>query len=358
MESGGSARALGYTSNQGNAVGARPGRPPGAGSVPTGHHTDDHDAEREHRGTRTEPTEPDRRDDDPGHRPAGGRREPGRHVDAPLDPRPVTSRRRRDEQRGRPDGAERPSQSQQEQPKSQPGAGARHGQPRQDERGEQDQPADPDDERAADPVGEDPDQWREREHPEDVPADDQPDHLEARAAVVHVDRRHHHDRDHDGVAEGHPDRRGEDQRRVPDDRPRPVVVTRIRVVGLVLLPDRASQQQRVGSEAGTHHGGGGDQRHDGEHERAVFSGSWSHPATTAPGPLRFGPRTDPIVVAHTTAPRSRPRRAGSARSVAGYPALQVRGDDAPRSTIPTRSSGKNRITPETRQSPPPTAPAR
>ena len=77
----------------------------------------------------------------------------------------------------------------------------------------------------------------------------------------------------------------------------------------------------------------------------VFSGMCSQPATTAPGPLRFGPRTDPIVVAHTTVLRSRPRCAGSARSVAAYRLWRFVAVTAPRSSIPTRSNGNDRTTP-------------
>ena len=88
------------------------------------------------------------------------------------------------------------------------------------------------------------------------------------------------------------------------------------------------------------------------------NGTLSHSATTAPGPVRFGPSTDPIVVAQTTVLRSRPRCAGVARSVAAYRLCRFVAVTAPSITIPTSSTGNDRMTPETRQSPPPSAPAR
>lgn len=77
----------------------------------------------------------------------------------------------------------------------------------------------------------------------------------------------------------------------------------------------------------------------------VRGGSPTMAATALPGPDRFGPRTDPTVVAHTTRERSLPRWAGSERSVAAYRLWLLAAVVAPRNIAPTRSTGKIRRTP-------------
>ncbi len=52
-----------------------------------------------------------------------------------------------------------------------------------------------------------PHERRQREHAEDVHRDDEADDLQLGVAVLHVDRRHHHDADHDEVAESHDEHR-------------------------------------------------------------------------------------------------------------------------------------------------------
>ena len=61
--------------------------------------------------------------------------------------------------------------------------------------------------------------------------------------------------------------------------------------------------------------------------------------STSPGPVRFGPRTAPTVVAHTTIERSRPREASVARSAAAKRDCRLAAWPAPMMKKPTSSSG-------------------
>ena len=70
--------------------------------------------------------------------------------------------------------------------------------------------------RPADAVGEHADQRREREHAQHVDADHDPDHPQLGATVLHVQRRHHHHRDHDRVRAGQAGDRGREHRSLPD----------------------------------------------------------------------------------------------------------------------------------------------
>ena len=65
---------------------------------------------------------------------------------------------------------------------------------------------------ATEPVDGGSDERGEGVHPEDVDADDEADELQRGAAVVHVDRGHDHDGDHDRVPEGDDRDRGEGRR--------------------------------------------------------------------------------------------------------------------------------------------------
>jgi hypothetical protein len=64
---------------------------------------------------------------------------------------------------------------------------------------------------------------------------------------------------------------------------------------------------------------------------------------SAPGPARLGPSTEPTVVAHTTRDRSRPRRAGDARSAAAYRAWSPQAVAAPKANSPTTSRTREDI---------------
>ena len=76
------------------------------------------------------------------------------------------------------------------------------------------------------------------------------------------------------------------------------------------------------------------------------------------GPERFGPRTAPIVVAHTTVDRARARRSSVARSVAAYRAPLFDAVPAPTSAAPTSRSSIEPMTPAATASRLPTAATR
>ncbi len=63
-----------------------------------------------------------------------------------------------------------------------------------------------------------------------------------------------------------------------------------------------------------------------------------------PGPIRFGPATAPTVIDQTTRPRSRPRVASSARSVAAKRACRLAADPTPSSAAPSISTAKLLVT--------------
>src|SRR5690606_7354118 len=63
------------------------------------------------------------------------------------------------------------------------------------------------------------------------------------------------------------------------------------------------------------------------------------PATRSAAPARVGPTTEPTVVAHTTTDRSRARRSGVARSVAGKRDASPAAAPEPNSSIATTSRG-------------------
>ncbi len=83
------------------------------------------------------------------------------------------------------------------------------------------------------------------------------------------------------------------------------------------------------------------------------------PAAASPAsPVRFGPATAPIVVAHSTQDRARARCSGGARSVAAYRESPLAAVVDPTSTAPTSSRAKEFTAPATTQSPAPDAPSR
>src|SRR5699024_3330724 len=61
----------------------------------------------------------------------------------------------------------------------------------------------------------------------------------------------------------------------------------------------------------------------------------------APGSVKLGPSTEPIVVAHTTSDIARPAAAGSARSTAAYRACNPAAVDEPHIIMPNMNSGRN-----------------
>ena len=63
-------------------------------------------------------------------------------------------------------------------------------------------------------------------------------------------------------------------------------------------------------------------------------------ATVAPGPMRFGPRTTPTVVAHTTTDSARARCPASARSAAAYLDCRLVAVPLPRSSAPRSTRTK------------------
>ena len=154
--------------------------------------------------------------------------------------------------------------------------------------------------------------------------------------------RHHHHRHHDGVAEGHPDRRGEDERRVEDDRPRPVVGARV-------APRRAPPAPSPSGPAAAGRAAAGRPSRRRRPASAtmvntkgpVFSGMCSHPGDHGAGSAEVGSenRTD----------RRRPHHgaevapaAGREREVRGrVPALQVRGGHRARGA-PSRRAAAGR----------------
>ena len=77
--------------------------------------------------------------------------------------------------------------------------------------------------------------------------------------------------------------------------------------------------------------------------------------TTAPGWIRLGPATAPMVMAQTTADRERPRCSGSARSTAANRAWRFAAVPTPTPAAPTTRKAK---TPETTDTTMSTAPAR
>ena len=107
---------------------------------------------------------------------------------------------------------------------------------------------------------------REGEHAEHVDRDDEADHLEVRAAVLHVERRHDHHRHHRRVRARHRDDRRTDRRHVAHDldeaRPRPAA--RLRRRRSATTPAAAcASEERVGAQPPPHPAGGED-----EHDRA------------------------------------------------------------------------------------------
>lgn len=72
----------------------------------------------------------------------------------------------------------------------------------------------------------------------------------------------------------------------------------------------------------------------------------------------FGPRTAPMVVAHTTFEIARARRSGSARSAAANRAPRFADEAAPNPAMPHSSSGKLSTTDAITTTPAPRAPRR
>ena len=106
------------------------------------------------------------------------------------------------------------------------------------------------DARAAEPVGRPPDHRREGEHAEHVDRDDEPDDLEVRAAVLHVERRHDHHRHHRRVGARHRDHGRTDGRHVADhlDEAPPRAAAGLDAVGRRQAGRRLRHEQRVGPQ--------------------------------------------------------------------------------------------------------------
>ncbi|MPN12835.1 hypothetical protein SDC9_160155 [bioreactor metagenome] len=89
----------------------------------------------------------------------------------------------------------------------------------------------------------------------------------------------------------------------------------------------------------------------------ALDGNPSAAATTAPGATRFGPKTAPMVMAHTTNDRSRPRRSGCARSVTAKRACRFTAFATPTPKQPsTRTGNEWTITAQTISTVPTIAP--
>ena len=183
----------------------------------------------------------------------------------------------------------------------------------QRQRHQQDHSPGDQDGRPAEAVGGPADERREGEHAEHVDRDDEPDDLEVRAAVLHVQRRHDHHGHHRRVGAGHrrpppprpPARRAPTAAKRPHDRPR-------------------GSGPRAGHDPG---------RLLGEEQRV---GSQPH-------------RTHPAATTRTTAPMAKPagqlghaHGAGDARSDAGEVGA---GDGADRWSPTRRPTGRGRGAP-------------
>ena len=143
---------------------------------------------------------------DPDHDPgdATGRRRGEAHdqVGRALHVGARVQRRVVGDHRGRGHGRERPAEAQHEQPDEDLPRAALRCSVAQEERHDQQQSSRRQHRRPPDQVGEHADQRREREHAQHVHADHDADDAELGAAVLHVQRGHHHHRDHGGVGAG------------------------------------------------------------------------------------------------------------------------------------------------------------
>ncbi len=90
----------------------------------------------------------------------------------------------------------------------------------------------------------------------------------------------------------------------------------------------------------------------------VNGGSPRFAATSPAKPVRLGPATAPMVVAHTTSESALARRCGLARSVAAYLDWLFAAVVEPSSAAPNSSVGKESMTPASTASPAPAAPSR
>ena len=233
-----------------------------------------------------------------------------------------------------------PAEAEQEQPREDLPRGPLGDEAAQGERDQQDHSPGDQDGAAAEAVGRPADERREGEHAEHVDRDHEPDDLEVRAAVLHVQRRHDHHRHHRRVGAGHRHHRGADRRHVAHDRgeARPTTGRAARDPRWA-RPRRASwaSEQRVGPQAHTQTQPAASDEHDrADREPAGELGDARGTGRTAPPtPVRLGPATAPMVVAHTTTDSAR-ARCSSVRQVGrgvARPAVDRRG--RPSSTAPS-----------------------
>ena len=82
----------------------------------------------------------------------------------------------------------------------------------------------------------------------------------------------------------------------------------------------------------------------------------SAPAASAVGPVKLGPATAPIVVAHTTSDNARPRTSFRARSTAVYRARPFAAVVKPSRAEPARSRANEPATAASAHARPPAAP--
>ena len=119
------------------------------------------------------------------------------------------------------------------------------------------------------------------------------------------------------------------------------------------------EEQRVGAKPGQQQAAGQKQSGGGDDERSGNGRQAQAWPTTAPGWIRLGPATAPIVMAHTTADRERPRCSASARSTAAKRACRLAAVPTPTPAAPrTRNTKMPETTDTTMRSAPARAAAR
>ena len=215
--------------------------------------------------------------------------------------------------------------------------------------------------RPAEPVGGPADHRGEREHPEHVHADHHPDHLERRrrrGACAAASSPSPRPSPRAPAASAARRRRRPGRVRTTSHHPRP------RRPGAGRPPARERRlpgdQQRVGTQPDADDGAGDQHPGSAEQERSgQRAGRPSARPAVRRSPVRFGPATAPIVVAHTTIESARARLRGPGEVGGGVAGLVVRRGRRPeqRRTDQQQRRTTRRPRPRT-QSTAPAAPSR